>query len=135
MKYKDLPSLELIEKLKGFLTGDSQKDNKLFFYCLSVEPSAKFLEQQRIKLVEKYGVPEGMGYKVKQENLEAFAKEFTEALEMEVKENVKPFPIPSDLSWFDSEDCVYSKNKELWLNFNDKKFIMELAKKEEKQGI
>lgn len=131
MKYKDLPSFELLQKLKGFLTGDSQKDNQLFFYCLSVEPSVRFLEDQRIKLVEKYGEPQEAGYKVKEENLNDFAKEFSDVLEMDVKEKIKPFPIPSDLSWFDSEDCVYPKNKELWINFNDKKFIMKLAKREE----
>ena len=114
MKYKQLPSEKLIQKLIATSFNSPSKNRNVYDWGNEVLHHIKFLENERIKLVQKYGKDDGKGnLSVLKEKYNDFFKEFKEILEMELNEEVPVCPISED--WFDDDCCQYSSNKEMWL--------------------
>jgi len=60
----------------------------------NLDNEVKIVEEQRVKLVSKYGEEiEDKGFTVSEANKEAFLKEFTELLESEIEINWNPVDI------------------------------------------
>ena len=114
MKYKDLPSEKLLQKLLETSFESPSKNRDVFNWCESIMKHVKFLESERRKLVQKYGSDDGNGtFTVTPENMKTFQKEFYDLLEMDIDSQLKHCPIKED--WFDDEKCSYPKNKEMWI--------------------
>lgn len=124
MKYKELPSEKLVQKLLATSFESPSANRKVYNWSESVIKHIRFLEGERIKLVQKYGKEDkNGGMTVTKENMDKFQKEFKELLEMEIDVPVYVCPIKED--WFDDEKCSYPKEKELWIT---PKEIKELVK-------
>lgn len=114
MKYKELPSEELVQKLLATSFESPSANRKVFNWSESVMRHIRFLEGERIKLVQKYGKQDqNGGMTVTKENMGRFQEEFFNILEMEIDEPVLECPIKPE--WFDDEKCSYPKEKELWV--------------------
>lgn len=114
MKYKELPSEKLLQKLLETSFESPSKNRDVFNWCESIMKHVKFLESERRKLVQKYGADDGNGtFTVTPEYMKTFQKEFYNILEMDIDSQLESCPIKKD--WFDDEKCSYPKNKELWI--------------------
>lgn len=113
MKYKELPSEKLVQKLLATSFESPSANRKVYNWSESVLKHIRFLEGERIKLVQKYGKKDqNGGMTVTKENMNKFQKEFIDLLEMDIDMPVMECPIKED--WFDDEKCSYPKDKELW---------------------
>lgn len=110
MKYKDLPSEKLVQKILATSFGP-KKDREVADWADQIVKHIKFLESQRIKLVQKFGEKDEEGNcSVPRENLKQFLSEFEEVKEMEINEVISDCPIRR--SWFSDDCCIYSKEDE-----------------------
>ncbi len=123
MKYRDLPQKELIQKLMATSFDSPSTNKKVFDWCNAVSPMIAFRENERVKLIEKYGENRGDVFAVKPENMADFRKEYNDVLEMET-ENIPILPINEES--FDDESCCYPKDKELWISPKEISILMEL---------
>lgn len=115
MKYKDLPSEKLVQKLIATSFESPTANRKVFDWSESVLKHIRFLENERIKLVQKYGDNDGNGnYSVPKSKVKEFMEEFTTILEMEINDKIIKCPV--EPSWFDDNKCNYPKNKDLWIS-------------------
>lgn len=115
MKYKQLPSKKLVEKLISTTFESPSANRKVYNWAQSVLKHINFLENERIKLVQKYGEDDGKGnFSVTKENMNQFFSEFSGILEMDIDEKVNKCPVSED--WFDDEKCSYPKDKSLWIS-------------------
>lgn len=125
MKYKDLPQERLIQKLLATSFESPSVNRDVYDWCDSLLKHIRFLENERIKLVKKYGKKDGSGgMKVHRDSLESFSKDFGKILEMEINEEVKKCPIQRD--WFSDSKCQYPDDKELWITPREIGFLMNI---------
>ena len=118
LKYKSLPSEKLVQKLLATSFESPSANRQVYDWADSILKHIKFLENERVKLVRKYGEEdENCNVKVKQSQMKDFMDEFSSILEMEINEKIKECPISKD--WFDDEKCRYPKDKELWVTPNE----------------
>ena len=118
LKYKSLPSEKLVQKLLATSFESPSANRQVYDWADSILKHIKFLENERVKLVRKYGEEdENCNVKVKQSQMKDFMDEFSSILEMKIKEKIKECPISKD--WFDDEKCRYPKDKELWVTPNE----------------
>lgn len=118
MKYKSLPSEKLVQKLLATSFESPSANRQVYDWADSILKHIRFLENERVKLVRKYGEEdENCNVKVKQSQMKDFMDEFSSILEMEINEKIKECPISKD--WFDDEKCRYPKDKELWVSPNE----------------
>lgn len=118
LKYKSLPSEKLVQKLLATSFESPSANRQVYDWADSILKHIRFLENERVKLVRKYGEEdENCNVKVKQSQMKDFMDEFSSILEMEINEKIKQCPISKD--WFDDEKCRYPKDKELWVTPNE----------------
>lgn len=118
LKYKSLPSEKLVQKLLATSFESPSANRQVYDWADSILKHIRFLENERVKLVRKYGEEDGnCNIKVKQSQMKDFMDEFSSILEMEINEKIKECPISKD--WFDDEKCRYPKDKELWVTPNE----------------
>lgn len=118
LKYKSLPSEKLVQKLLATSFESPSANRQVYDWADSILKHIRFLENERVKLVRKYGEEdENCNIKVKQSQMKDFMDEFSSILEMEINEKIKECPISKD--WFDDEKCRYPKDKELWVTPNE----------------
>lgn len=114
MKYKQLPSEKLVQKLMATAFESPAANRDVYNWCQEVLKHIRFLESERVKLIQKYGKDDGKGnFSVTNENKNKFFSEFKNILEMEIDESISDCPIKQ--SWFDDDKCSYPKNKDLWV--------------------
>ncbi len=115
MKYKDIPSEEIMQKLLATSFESPSHNMKIFLWADKVQKHIRFKENERVKLVQKYGEESAPGnFTVKQENINAFSKDFMEIMEMDVPEDIPDCPVKSE--WFADGKCSYANDSSLWLN-------------------
>lgn len=113
MKYKQLPSEKTIQKLLATAFESPAANRDVYNWCEDALKHIKFLESERIKLVQKYGKNDGKGnFSVLQENRTKFFDDFSKVLEMDIDVEIKNCPVKQ--SWFDDDKCSFAKDKELW---------------------
>lgn len=131
MKYKDLPSERLIQKLLATSFESPAANREVFYWCESVLSCVRFLESERIKLVKKHGTADEDGnIKVPKENYKAFAEDFEMLLHMRIDKEIPKCPIERE--WFDDERCSFAPEKNLWISPAEIGKVLELNK--EKAG-
>lgn len=114
MKYKDLPNERLIQKLLATSFESPSANRQVYDWCEEILLSVRFLENERVKLVKKYGEDDGRGNtKVSQKNYKAFVDEFDALLNMDIDKEISNCPIKRD--WFDDDKCSFAQEKQLWL--------------------
>lgn len=129
MKYKDLPNDTLIQKLLQTSFGTPEKDLLVFNYCDSVLKHVRFLESQRIKLIEKYGKEKEHSMFVDpadSKNYSKFIEDFNNILGMDIQDSAL-CSCPIRKEWLDNETCSYSKDKNFWLTPKDIGRILTIA--------
>lgn len=110
MKYKDLPSEKLVQKILATSFGP-KKDREVADWAEQIVKHIRFLESQRIKLVQKFGESDEKGNcSVPREKLKDFLQEFEEVKNMEINEVISDCPIKR--SWFSDDCCIYSKEED-----------------------
>ena len=115
MKYKELPSEKLIQKLIATSFESPSANRKVYDWCESVLSHIRFLENERIKLVKKYGSDNGDGnISVPKNQYRQFFSEFNKILEMDIESEIEDCPVKKE--WIDDEKCSYPKEKELWIS-------------------
>lgn len=115
MKYKDLPSEKILRKLLATSFESPSANLKVFEWVNDISKHVQFLENERIKLVRKYGKETEHGeFRVSPENINSFSKDFNEVLNMEIENKIEKCPIEKE--WFDDEKCQFSIEKEMWLS-------------------
>lgn len=124
MKYKDLPPQKILNKLIATSFESPTNNRMVYDWAESVSKHCKFLESERVKLVQKHGVEKETGvFAVPQDNFNEFAKDFNSILNMEINEKVDSCPVKED--WFDDDKCQYPKEKELWISPAEIKMIVK----------
>lgn len=115
MKYKQLPSEKLVQKVCATSFESPNKNRSVYNWGNEILSHIRFLENERVKLVQKYGKDDGKGnYSVTKDNLPEFSNKFKELLEMEIDKEIPDCPIQEN--WFDDDKCQYPVNKEMWLS-------------------
>ena len=104
MKYKQLPSEKTIQKLLATAFESPAANRDVYNWCEDVLKHIRFLESERIKLVQKYGKDDGNG------NLSVLKDKYNQFLEIDEKR--QKWPVKQ--SWFEDDKCNFSTNKDLW---------------------
>lgn len=113
MKYKQLPSEKTIQKLLATAFESPAANRDVYNWCEDALKHIRFLESERIKLVQKYGKNDGKGnVSVTLENREMFFSDFKDVLEMDIDAEIKECPVKQ--SWFEDDKCSFSSNKDFW---------------------
>lgn len=113
MKYKQLPSEKTIQKLLATAFESPAANREVYNWCEDVLKHIRFLESERVKLVQKYGKDDGKGnISVTSENRESFFSSFKDVLEMDIDAEIGECPVKQ--SWFEDDKCSFSSNKDLW---------------------
>lgn len=114
MKYKEIPSELTIQKLLATSFESPSANRKVYNWASNILPHIHFLENERIKLVKKYGIKDNKnGFFVPKSKYPEFWNEFKNILEMDIEGTIEDCPIKED--WFDDDKCSYPKEKELWI--------------------
>ncbi len=129
MTYRDLPPQELTQKLMATSFGSPSMNKKVFDWCNAVYTLIQFRENERVKLVEKYGEKTDDGMVVKSNRLTEFFKEYNEVLDMAIESEIPSMPLNEDS--FNDDSCCYPKDKELWISPKEIAILMGIK---EKQG-
>lgn len=114
MKYKDIPSEKLVQKLLATSFESPTANRDVYDWCDSLLKHIRFLENERLKLIKKYGEEVRGGLRVPTEKEHDFWEEFNPIKDMEINEEIKKCPIQRD--WFTDEKCQYPDEKELWIS-------------------
>lgn len=117
MKYKDLPNEKILRKLLATSFESPSANLKVFEWVDDIFKHVQFLENERVKLVRKYGkeTKENSGdFRVLPENVHTFHEAFNKVLNMEIEKQIEKCPIEKE--WFDDDKCQFSAEKEMWLS-------------------
>lgn len=118
MKYSDLPKAEVTRKLIATCFDEPTINLYIYKLYISLKDHQQFIENERMKLLEKYGISKGEGrYIVPKENVKEYLEKFAEVLDMEVSDSIPFFNLSEDN--FMTEHCNYAKEQELWLSAED----------------
>lgn len=121
IKYADVPKMETLQRLISVSFDSPRKNLAVYKFYVEMSKHTSYIENERMKLFQKYGEADNNNpclYKIapNTEAMKAFMKEWTETLNMEIEEDVKPLPITE----FDiSNNCTYSPEKADWLSAKD----------------
>lgn len=126
MKYRDLPKEIVINKLIS-TSFDSPKTNLMVYnWCNKVLPLIQFVENERVKLIQRYGELDKKTDKisVSPNKMQEFFKEFNEVLDMDIEMPKLELTENS----FDDDKCQYPLDKALWLTPQEIGYIISLNK-------
>lgn len=120
IKYAEVPKLNLLQKLITVSFNTPRKNLAVYKFCNSMKDKANYIENERKKIIQKYGEkdeerPFMVAVTPGTEAMRNFMDEFNTVLNMDVDEDITPLPLSED----DFENCVYSPEKEDWLNPKD----------------
>ena len=106
---------------------DSPKTNLMVYnWCNKVLPLIQFVENERVKLIQRYGELDKKTDKmsVKPDKMQEFFKEFNEVLNMDIEMPKLELTENS----FDDDKCQYPIDKALWLTPQEIGYIISLNK-------
>lgn len=125
MKYKDLPKEETIHKLVSIAFDAPARNWQVYEWAESILKCIRFAENERIKLVLKYGDKDADGsVKVPTDKIQQFLCDYNKVLESDVDTSAKPIGITKE--WF--ENCEYPKDKALWITPAEIAMIVAISK-------
>ena len=109
MKFKDLPKIEICNKLKNVAFVDVAKNMSSYLFAKNCTEALEYFENERVKLIKKYGEEKDGKLTVLSHNMKLFTKDFTNLLESDVM-----FSIPKhnlEVADFNSENCFTRKEE------------------------
>lgn len=125
MTYGDLIPYNVSMKLNAISFRTPQKNLAVYRFVKAIQDKQDFVEQERRKLVEKFGVLHGDRINVPPENMKEFMDAFTAVLSMEIEDEI---PSPGlEESDFEDSNCFYPENKDLWMNGEEIDSILHLS--------
>lgn len=136
MKYRSVPSAETMDKLTQVSFSSPSKNLSMFRLCESLKTHQSYIENERNKLIRKYGEPtKDGGYAVsKKETLDKFFLEFNATLDSEIPDKIENPNIKEED--FSDDNCSYPIDKSMWPNAKDIasffSFCNELNKEKER---
>lgn len=124
IKLGDLPTQTLLNKLIRVSFSTPQKNMQVFKYFQSVSKSLVFLENEKLKLLRKYGDPKENGnFWIPKDKTEEFKEELQKLMDVDVTEDICLHGLTEDD--FMDENCAYSDDKSSWLNASEIAFIVQ----------
>lgn len=98
----------------------------VYNWCNKVLPLIQFVENERVKLIQKYGTidKETDKISVKSDKMQEFFKEFNEVLDMDIE--IPKLELTENS--FDDDKCQYPIDKSLWLTPQEIGIILNISK-------
>lgn len=118
MKYSDLPKAEVTRKLIATCFDEPTTNLYIYKLYISLKDHQQFIENERMKLLEKYGISKGDGFfVVPKERVKEYQQKLSEVLNIEITDTIPFFNLSEDN--FITERCNYAKEQEMWLSAED----------------
>lgn len=128
--YGDIPSADSCRKLSMVSFGSPSKNLRVYKFCEALQHCQDFLENERRKLLNKYGIEESPGhYKVE---VIPYNEAMKELSELEIEEYIPDHGLTEND--FCDEKCEYPRDKSLWMNAADINAILSFTDKMKKDG-
>lgn len=126
MKYRELPKAEIIQKLMSICFATPAKNLNVYKFCNAITPMVQYVENERVKLVAKHGKEtDDGGCLVPPNKVNDFYADYTKTLEMDITDKIPVLELnENDFG----DNCVYSSNKEMWLNPAEIAGLLEFSK-------
>lgn len=120
----DIPPQPLLAKLTRISFSTPQKNMNVFKYIKSVQENLIFLQNEKIKLMQKYGDPQEDGsYLIPKPNVDKFKEEISVIFDLDITESIYPHGLTEED--FTDEKCSYPEDKAFWLNSSDIAVLLE----------
>lgn len=120
----DIPPQPLLAKLTHISFSTPQKNMNVFKYIKSVQENLIFLQNEKIKLMQKYGDPQEDGsYLITKPNVDKFKEEMSAIFDLDITESIYPHGLTEED--FTDEKCSYPEDKTFWLNSSDIAVLLE----------
>lgn len=120
----DMPSRSLLSKLIRVSFSTPQKNMDVFKYIKSVQDNTEFYQNEKFKLMQKYGDPQEDGsYLITKPNMEAFEKELDALFELDITDSIYPHGLTEED--FADDKCAYPEDKKFWMNGSDITFLLK----------
>lgn len=120
MKYRELPSAETLLKLTQVSFNSPSKNLSVYRLAEQLRPHQSYIENERVKLIHKYGEEiksEGKFVVKNKDSLEKFSIEFNATLDAEVPDKIECPSIKEED--FEDDNCLYPIDKSMWPNAKD----------------
>lgn len=131
MKYRDLFDLTCatVDRLRSARFKNPSSNYNAFTFSNATMPLFEFIENERIKLIESYEIPNEDGTaSVPDELLGALLEEFQKILDLEIEADIPKLSVSEED--FENDNICYPKEKELWISGEE---IGRILKFKEKQ--
>lgn len=133
MTYGDLLPAEITAKLIATSFDDPSVNLGCFKLYKALSEHQEFFENERNKLIVKYGEPIGEGrYQLEKINLELYKESLNKLASMEVDGDIPYFELSEDN--FSTERCQYSQSKSMWLSAVDINSVLMFLDKLKDRG-
>lgn len=128
MRYGDLIKGETSVKLTMVSFSSAKKNLDVYKFTKSIEPLMEYYENERSKILQRFGEYNGNGtFNIPQSSVADFKKSMDELLELEITDNIY-CPDLSENDFYD-DNCQYPQDKSFWLNAYDISGILALIDK------
>lgn len=120
MKFKELPSVDTTLKLIQISFSEPEKNIEMYKLYVKLRDYQSFLENEKNKLLKKYGKEEKNEqgkYKIEGENVALYRNDLSAILESDMPDDIESPGF--DLDDFTSEKCSYPTDKMFWPNAAD----------------
>lgn len=128
MTFGELIPYNVSVKLKMVSFKTPQKNLSVYRFVKAIQDKQDFVEGERRKLIEKFGVEKEKGtIVVPPENMKEFLDAFQEIISMEIEDDIpSPGLVESD---FEDTNCFYPEDKSLWMNGAEIDSVLFLSNK------
>lgn len=125
LQYGDLIKVETSVKLTMVSFSSAKKNLDVYKFAKSIEPMQSYFENERNKILQKFGKYNGDGtFTIEKPRLDDFKSAMNELVELEITDSVYcPDLSESD---FSDENCQYPNDKDFWLSASDIDAILKL---------
>lgn len=128
MKYGDLINAETSVKLTMVSFSSAKKNLDVYKFSKSIMPMLEYFENERNKILQRYGEYDGNGYfNISQSSVDDYKNSINELLELEITDDIYCPDLSEDD--FYEDNCQYPNDKSFWLSANDIKGILTIIDK------
>lgn len=127
LKFKDLISIDICAKLSSVSFNSPKKNLDVYRLVSALNGPQSFFIKEHDKLLQKYGKPLKNGSYDLSDNINEYKSEMDKLLDLEIDGDI---PCPSiSADDFDSDKCVYSTDKNMWMNAKDINSVLSFIQK------
>lgn len=128
--YGDIPSRDTCFKLSMVSFDSPSKNLRVYKFCEALKLCQNFFENERKKLLEKYGKEESPG-KYKVETV-PYNEGIRNLMGLEIEDKIPPHCLTEDD--FSDDRCQYPTDKNLWINASEIRTILGFGEKIKENG-